>query len=135
MKTRILVVDDEPILADTLAIIFERAGYSATAAYSCEAALPIIEAQQPMFVVSDVIMPGMNGIALAKVIRTSYPSCGILLFSGNADTHDLLELERLSGHAFEVLAKPVTPPYMLERVAFLLDSSGLSNAPTQSGRP
>lgn len=119
MSVTILVVDDEPLLADTLAIIFQRAGYRSTAVYSCEAALPVIEDLQPLLVVSDVVMPGMNGIALAKRIKTTFPRCGVLLFSGNADTQDLLESAREEGYAFEVLAKPVSPPHMLERVASL----------------
>lgn len=125
MKTKILVVDDEPVLADTLAIIFQRAGYEATAVYSCEAALALVEKMQPLLVVTDVVMPGMNGITLATKIRTSYPSCGVLLFSGNADTQGLLELARREGHDFEILAKPVSPPYMLAKVAELARLCGL----------
>lgn len=120
VKKRILVVDDEPVLADTLAAIFRRAGYDASSVYSCEAALHLIESLQPVFVVSDVVMPGMNGITLATRIRTSYPSCGVLLFSGNADTQSLLELSRRGGHDFEILAKPVSPPLMLAKVAALV---------------
>jgi CheY-like chemotaxis protein len=120
LKKRILVVDDEPVLADTLATIFRRAGYDARSVYSCEAALPLIESLQPVFVVADVVMPGMNGITLATKIRTSYPSCGVLLFSGNADTQSLLELSRRVGHDFEILAKPVSPPVMLAKLASLV---------------
>lgn len=123
MSYRILVVDDEPALADTLAIIFERAGYAASAVYSSEAALPFIAANQPLFVVSDVVMPGMNGVALAMQIRGSHPGCGVLLFSGNADTHDLVESARSQGHEFEVLAKPVSPPVMLKKVSELIEAT------------
>ena len=123
MPHSILIVDDEPVLADTLAIIFRRAGYLATAVYSCEDAIPWIAANQPQLVVSDVILPGMNGISLAKVIRETFPNSLVLLFSGNADTHDLVESARKEGHDFEVLAKPVSPPRMLERVASLLGNT------------
>ena len=123
---RILVVDDEPALADTLAIIFQHAGYIASAVYSCEAALPFIAACQPSLVVSDVVMSGMNGIELARTMRVSYPNCQILLFSGNADTQDLLDAAQQDGHTFEVLAKPVPPLQMLAKVASLLDQ----NAPS-----
>ncbi len=115
----ILVVDDEPMLADTLAVIFRRAGYESIAVYSCEAVLPIIRKLQPLLIVSDVVMPGMDGIALAKIIRVNFPNCGVLLFSGNADPQDLLESAHEEGYAFEVLAKPVSPPHLLERVAYL----------------
>jgi CheY-like chemotaxis protein len=121
MDASILVVDDEPALASTLAIIFRQAGYSATAVYSGEEALAFITAHQPSLVIMDVIMPDMDGVALAKTIRLSYPSCRVLLFSGNADTQDLLDAAEQEGHAFEILAKPIPPPQMLAKVASLLD--------------
>jgi len=121
MGAKILVVDDEPSLADTLAAIFQRAGYTAAAVYSGEEALAFVAAHQPSLVVTDVIMAGMDGIALAKIIQTSCPSCRVLLFSGNADTQELLEAAQQEGHSFEVLAKPITPPQILAKVASLLD--------------
>ena len=121
MGAKILVVDDEPSLADTLAAIFQRAGYTATAVYSGAEALAFITAHRPSLVITDVIMPGMDGIALAKSVRMSYPNCRVLLFSGNADTQQLLEAARREGHSFEVLAKPIPPPQMLAKVASLLD--------------
>ncbi len=120
INARILVVDDEAALADTLALIFQRAGYTATAVYGAEDALAFVRTNRPSLVVSDVVMPGMNGLAMAKTIRTAYPDCRVLLFSGNADTQDLLDAARREGHTFEVLAKPVPPPQMLEKVASLL---------------
>jgi DNA-binding NtrC family response regulator len=122
-KIRILVVDDEPTLADTLAIIFQRAGYIATAVYGGQEALTSIEAYRPSLVVTDVIMPGFDGITLAKKIQTCCPDCKVLLFSGNADTQNLLESAQRDGHSFEVLAKPVPPPQMLAKVALLLEQS------------
>jgi DNA-binding NtrC family response regulator len=121
MGARILIVDDEPLLADTLAIIFQRAGYAASAVYSAEEAQAFFAAHPPLLVVTDVIMPGMDGIALAKIIQMSYPSCQVLLFSGNADTQDLLDAAQQEGYAFDVLAKPIPPPQMLAKVASLLD--------------
>jgi CheY-like chemotaxis protein len=120
-KRSILVVDDEPMLASTLALIFEQAGYSARAVFSAEEALASLVFDQPSLVVSDVVMPGMDGIALAVRLRASYPSCRVLLFSGNVDTQQLLEEEALrSGQSFEVLSKPIAPREILSRVALLL---------------
>jgi DNA-binding NtrC family response regulator len=124
----VLIVDDEPSLANTLAIIFQRAGYVATAVYSGEEALTFIEAQTPSVVVSDVIMPGLDGVAMAKMIRRTHPNCPVLLFSGNADTHDLVEAAKKEGHAFDVLAKPVPPPQMLAKVAALLQQTSSAHS-------
>jgi len=121
-STTILVVDDERRIADTLAAIFQQAGYAARVAYNGEEALSCIAETEPSLVVSDVVKPGINGIELAKTIQTSHPKCQVLLFSGNADTQDLLNTAKQQGHVFEVLAKPVPPPLMLAKVAFLLSS-------------
>lgn len=122
----ILVVDDEPSLADTLALIFQRSGYSASAVYSGEDALAFIAAHAPSLVIADVIMSGMDGITMAKIVRKSYPNCLVVLFSGNADTQDLLQSAEVEGYAFEILAKPVPPLHLLAKVALLLDQSSSS---------
>lgn len=116
----ILIVDDEPGLANTLAIIFQRAGYDASAVYSAAQAVPAITANPPSLVLTDVIMPGMNGIDLAKKVCGTWPDCKVLLLSGNADTQELLEAAQREGYSFEILAKPVHPLQLLAKVASVL---------------
>ena len=120
MKARILIVDDEPIVADTLALIFRASGYTAEAVYCGEEALNSIDLDPPSLVITDVMMPGLNGVELAKLIQTTYPDCPILLFSGNTNAQGLLDAARQKGRSFEVLAKPVYPPELLAKVATLL---------------
>ena len=115
-KPRALVADDERVIADTLAIILNQAGYNATAVYSGTSAVEQAKAVKPDLVISDVIMPDMNGIDAAIKIRAALPSCKILLFSGQAATADLLENARLQGHEFEILAKPVHPQDLLAKL-------------------
>ena len=120
MPVDIIVVDDEPSLADTLAMIFQRAGYSSRAAYSGEQALALVSLRPPALAIIDVVMPGMNGLVLAEAIRALLPGCRVLLFSGNADTEGLLEAARSEGQVYEVLAKPVPPGQLLAKVADML---------------
>ena len=115
-KPRVLVVDDEQVIADTLAKILELNGYEATAVYSGTAAVDSARALQPDLVISDVIMQDMNGIEAAIHIRSFLPTCKILLFSGQAATADLLENARAHGHEFEILAKPVHPADLLAKI-------------------
>jgi CheY-like chemotaxis protein len=70
----------------------------------------------PDLVISDVVMPDMDGIEAAIQIRRFLPSCKILLFSGQAVTADLLENARARGHDFEILAKPVHPQDLLAKL-------------------
>lgn len=120
---RILIVDDEQAIADTLALIFRTQHYEARVAYSAERAIETIAEWRPDLAVLDVILPQMNGIDLAIVIKANYSSCHVLLFSGHANTALLLEEAGRKGHQFEVLAKPVHPNIMLERASALLGGS------------
>ena len=68
-SSRILIVDDERVIADSLAAIFENQGYAARAAYSAEQALEIVAQWSPRLAILDVILPGMSGIDLAILIK------------------------------------------------------------------
>ena len=61
----------------------------------------------PDLVISDVVKPGMNGIELAITIRQQFRGCQILLFSGQAETLEILEDAKRRGYDFELLAKPL----------------------------
>jgi DNA-binding NtrC family response regulator len=117
----VLVVDDEQIIADSLAMILSRSGYSARAAYDGTTALKIATVRKPSLVISDVMMPGITGIELALALEVSVPQCKVLLFSGQATTVDLLESAREMGREFTILSKPVHPTDMLRRVASCLE--------------
>jgi DNA-binding NtrC family response regulator len=119
---RILIVDDEKAIADTLAMVLSTRNYEARVAYSAEDAIEILAAWQPEVAILDVILPRMNGIDLAIVVRENYPQCNVLLFSGQPDASLILEEALKKGHAFEILAKPVPPQLMLEAISGLLGS-------------
>jgi CheY-like chemotaxis protein len=115
-KPRVLVADDEQVIANTLAIILNQAGFEARAVYSGEKVLEMLDAFQPDMLITDVIMTGMTGIEAAVATRARMPNCKILLFSGQATTADLLEKARQEGHEFEILAKPVHPTDLLAKL-------------------
>ena len=116
IRQKVLVADDEKVIADTLAIILNQNGFEASAVYTGTAAVERARSVRPDLVISDVIMPDMNGIDAAIKIRNFLPSCKILLFSGQAATADLLETARKQGHEFEILAKPVHPQDLLAKL-------------------
>lgn len=115
-KRKVLVVDDEQVIADTLAKILDLNGYDASAVYTGTAAVESARSLQPDLIISDVIMPDMDGIEAAIQIRAFLPNCKILLFSGQAATADLLEKARSRGHEFEILGKPVHPSDLLAKL-------------------
>jgi CheY-like chemotaxis protein len=115
-KPKVLVADDEQVIANTLAIILNQAGFDARAVYSGEKALEELDSFQPDMLISDVIMTGMTGIEVAIETRKKLPNCKVLLFSGQAATADLLERARAQGHEFDILAKPVHPTDLLAKL-------------------
>jgi CheY-like chemotaxis protein len=115
-KPKVLVADDERVIADTLAMILNQSGFEATAVYSGEKALELAPTVQPDMLISDVIMADLNGIDAAIRIRNLLPGIKVLLFSGQAATADLLEKARNEGHEFDILAKPVHPQDLLNRL-------------------
>lgn len=117
----VLVVDDEPLVADTLAAILSRAGFDTAAAYGASAALELARGVQPAFLISDIYMPGMNGIELAMTLMKSSPACRVLLFSGHATREDLKEA-RAAGYDFPLLTKPVHPAEIIEHLCRYLGS-------------
>lgn len=129
-KTRVLVVDNERIIADTLALILGQNGFAASTAYSGEEAVQRALLLRPDIVLSDIIMGEMNGLEAAILISESLPQCKILLFSGQPATGDLLREARFLGYGFEVMAKPVHPTVILEQLQSLVNA-GLSSPKTQ----
>ena len=128
-RTFILVVDDEKRIADTLALILESKGYVSQAAYDAATALEVCRARTPNLLISDVVMPGMNGVELGIAMGRDFPSCKVLLFSGQAATPAMLEDANAHGHSFELLAKPVHPVELLEKVEQLVGSGDIGTLP------
>src|ERR1700712_3348706 len=89
--SRIFVVDDEKMIAETLALILRKSGYSARFFLNPLEALQLSLSEPPDLLISDVQMPQLSGIDLAIRIREQCPMCKILLFSGQAGTADLLD--------------------------------------------
>ena len=115
-KPKVLVADDERVIADTLVMILNQSGFDARAAYSGENALELASTFEPEMLIFDVIMDGMNGIDAAICIREILPAIKVLLFSGQAATADLLDKARTQGYEFDILTKPVHPQDLLSRM-------------------
>ena len=111
---RVLVVDDEPNIADTLALILRTRGFITASVHSGEEAVAMASTFLPDIAVLDVMLGGLNGIDAASMIVQQRPSCRIVLFSGHPDTAKLVERGETP---FEIFAKPVSPEVLLQRIA------------------
>jgi DNA-binding response OmpR family regulator len=113
----VLVVDDDAPIADTLVEILNKSGYAAIAAYDGEGGLETARLMPPELLISDVGLPGINGVALAAAVTGEFPDCKVLLFSGEVTTEDLLAPGILAARRFKLLNKPLDPEVLLKDVA------------------
>jgi CheY-like chemotaxis protein len=111
---RVLIVDDEPMIADTLAIILNQNGFAASATYSGEQALESASTVRPNVVITDVILPGMTGIEAGNQIAQSFPDCRIILLSGRPAGTNLNMPGQGNEHRFELLLKPIHPQAIID---------------------
>jgi len=115
-RARVLVIDDDRTVADTLVMVLKFSGYDAVAVYSGEEGLELARQSAYDHLVTDVMMEPMNGIRVSLAVRAICPDCKVLLISGNERTsYHLAEAEHVV-HEFDILAKPVHPSVILDRL-------------------
>jgi DNA-binding NtrC family response regulator len=115
------VVDDEDIIASTLELILISEGFAARSFVDPHDALQAAQTTAPDLLLTDVLMPGLNGIDLATRITQHCPDCRVLLFSGQNATKDLHDDAKLQGRDFALLAKPVHPQELLQTIRGLFE--------------
>lgn len=116
---RLLLVDDERSFLDTIAKRMKKRGITAELASNGEECLSILEKQPIDVVVSDVKMPGMDGISLLKQIKENYPDIEVILLTGHASTQD--GVEGIKAGAFDYLTKPVELEHLLGKIQQAFD--------------
>ena len=122
-ELRILVVDDEQDIADTLAHILRLEGYDVRAFYSAEVALVVACDWIPHLAIIDVHLVQMTGVDFAVLLKQRSPTCEILMFSGRASTSQVLLGAHDEGYTFPLLSKPVHPVKLLEQASLLLKNA------------
>ncbi len=115
-KPRILVADDQRLVADMLVMILQQHGYESTAVYGGRLAVEKARQWRPGLFLSDISMPEVDGIQAAIEIHAMLPECTILLFSGDPSCGDLVHDARRRGHSFEFLEKPIPSTTLLKRI-------------------
>jgi CheY-like chemotaxis protein len=119
-KTKVLVVDDEQTIANTLSWVLDSEGYETRAAFSGEEAVEVAQTFAPDILICDVFMEGISGLDAAIEICGKYPSCKALLVSGHVSIAELSQQAADKGYEFHYLAKPVHPRTLLEYLRRLL---------------
>ena len=118
---RVLVVDDERIIADSLRCILEKFGFAVRVAYAAQEALVHAREFLPQLLLTDLSMPGMSGLTMASMIARELPACGVLMLTGD---YVALQEACVSGAVLfgrhSILTKPVHPDALLREARQLL---------------
>ncbi len=124
MLPRVLVVDDDPLILKVVATVLDmRDAYDVTTVTSASDALAAVDDERPALVVTDVMMPGMDGFELTRELRRR-PAMGglpIVLLTARDSPADRAEAEDAGGDAY--LTKPFSPLELLDVIERLLEKS------------
>jgi two-component system response regulator GlrR len=112
---RLLVVDDDADMLRLLSMRLQAAGYRVSTAASAEAALALLDVERPQLVISDVRLPGRDGLALFDEVRNRHPSLPVILLTAHGTIPDAVEATRRG--VFTYLTKPYDSKELLERIA------------------
>jgi two-component system nitrogen regulation response regulator NtrX len=115
MKRRILVIDDEAAIRDSLRMILEYEDYEFVGASSGPEGVAAVRRDAPDMVVLDIKMPGMNGLEALAEIRKIDESLPVAMISGHGTITDAMQATRLG--AFDFIEKPFTSERVLVTVA------------------
>lgn len=118
-KARILLVDDEPYVSELLSRWLSLEGYSCDVASSAEAALELLHSQPYHLLVSDIMMPGMSGIDLLKIVRTSFPDLAVIMVTAVDDRKTAVRMLELGAYGYVI--KPFDRNEILISVANALE--------------
>jgi two-component system response regulator GlrR len=127
----ILVVDDDADLLKLLSMRLTAAGYRVTAAESAEEALVKIAMERPQLVLSDVQLPGKDGLALFDAIRVQHPSLPVILLTAHGTIPDAVEAT--SRGVFTYLTKPFDGKALLDVIANAIAMEGAADTASDSG--
>lgn len=118
----VLVVDDEELILTLLDQVLDAAGYHVRTAQSATRALELMEEEPANLVVSDIRMPGMDGLALSLQLRREYPDTRIILITGYLSDHSRGSAEEIG--VDDILKKPFKSADFLQAVARVAGAIG-----------
>ena len=121
MKTRVLVIDDDRLVADTLSLVYNANGYECEARYSAEEGLARARDFSPALLLCDVTMPDASGLQLADRMQAEMPETRLLLLTAYASNAvQVNQHSRRMGRPLKLLNKPCRPDDLLRETRALL---------------
>ena len=123
MRHRVLVVDDDHLVADTLRMVFLANGFESEACYSAAEALRTARSFAPELMLCDVAMPGEDGVQLAAQVFHELPRCQLIMLTAYLTKSASQQLEVLGRkRPLKILNKPCSPELLIEEALQLLQT-------------
>ncbi len=113
-KSSVLVIDDEPHVVESIALLLNESGYSVCKCNNPQDALTLLKQKTIKVVLSDVKMPTFSGLELLEVIGNYHPDIPVILMTGHADLEVAIDAVRKG--AFDFITKPYKKDYLLHAV-------------------
>ncbi len=121
MKHRVLVVDDDHLVADTLNLVFRANGYESEAVYSAAEGLDRARSFNPGLLLCDISMPEISGLQLAETMQREMPECKLLMLTAYSNNVAKLEQQvTRTRRPLKLLNKPCRPELLLREAESLL---------------
>ena len=118
---RVLIVDDDTMVADTLNMVFQKNGFDARSSYSANDGLNCAREFRPDLLLCDIVMPGRDGLSLAQDITRELPDCRILVLTGfYADLDEVHGRSRHFERPLSILTKPCLPTDLIREANAML---------------
>lgn len=126
-SSRILIIEDDPLVADALQSLLKFRGYEVDHANNGSAGLQAVNQSAPDLIITDMVLPELDGVSLLRAIRTLHPKVPVLAISGMGPEHGKLYLNLASKlGANAVLRKPVRAGELIATIHRLLPSESLA---------
>jgi UDP-3-O-acyl N-acetylglucosamine deacetylase len=119
MEKKVLIVDDEERVVQSIAGVLEDEGFRVTKAKSGEEAIKVFQQEEPDITLLDIWMPGMDGIEVLKRLKWISPDCQVIMISGHATISTAMTAVKLG--AFDFIEKPLSLDVLLMTIHRALD--------------
>src|SRR4030066_1988061 len=119
MEKKVLIVDDEERVVQSIAVVLEDEGFRIARAQSGEEAIKVFREEEPDITLLDIWMPGMDGIEVLKRFKWIAPDCQVIMISGHATISTAMTAVKLG--AFDFIEKPLSLDILVATIHRAID--------------
>lgn len=124
-KHKVLVIEDEQSISKFIKLVLQKQNFEVIQAFSGEDGLKKVTTENPVVVILDIMLPGIDGFKVCEILRKNYPSIGIIMLT--ALGQDVDKIKGLENGADDYMIKPFNPLELAARITSLIRRMNFSN--------